>query len=273
MKSAPKIPELELKHVFREYADPAKGKVTAISDISFHINEHEFVCIVGPSGCGKSTLLRILGGLDMPSRGSAYFRGKPIPGPDPKMGAMIFQTFALLPWLTVYENIELGLQGTDVPKHRRPDIIKKYVHLMDLDDFVDSHPYELSGGMKQRVGIARALAVEPHVLLMDEPFSSLDAMTAETLRNDVLEIWNDPKTKTNTFVMITHLIDEAVFMADRVIVLSKRPGTIIADVPIDLPRPRSDHVRDPEFFEMCDMLKRLISYHGGFEVQPEPTKK
>jgi NitT/TauT family transport system ATP-binding protein len=131
---------------------------------------------------------------------------------------------------------------------------------MDLDDFADAYPYELSGGMKQRVGIARALAVEPHVLLMDEPFSSLDAMTADQLRKDVLEIWNSPETVTNTFLMITHLIDEAVLMADRVIVLSKRPARIIGDIPIDIPRPRYDHIRDPEFFELCDMIKRMISY-------------
>jgi len=273
MKARAEIPELELRHVTRDFADPQKGAVTAIKDISFHVNEHEFVCIVGPSGCGKSSLLRIMAGLDAPTSGQALFRGKPIAGPDPKMGAMIFQTFALLPWLTVRENIEIGLEGAGVVRSRRREIVMKYVHLMELDDFADSHPYELSGGMRQRVGIARALAVEPHVLLMDEPFSALDAMTAETLRNDVLEIWNDPKTKTNTFVMITHLIDEAVFMADRVIVLSRRPGTIIADVPIDIPRPRLNHVRDPDFFEMCDMLKRLISYHGGFEVNPEPEKK
>ncbi|VVB99979.1 Trehalose/maltose import ATP-binding protein MalK [uncultured archaeon] len=234
-----------------------------LDDISFSISEHEFVCVLGPSGCGKSTLLRMVAGLDTPTTGHALFRGREISGPNPKASAMIFQTFALLPWRTVYENIELGLQSIGTPKEKRTPIITKYIKLMDLEDFSDAYPYELSGGMKQRVGIARALAVEPAVLLMDEPFSALDAMTADQLRKDVLEIWNDSKTITNTFMMITHLIDEAVLMADRVIVLSKRPGKVIGDIPIDIPRPRHDHMRDPEFYEMCDMIRRMISYSTG----------
>ncbi len=253
-------PEIELRHVTKEFTEQ-KVKGHAISDISFQVNEHEFVCIVGPSGCGKSTILRIMAGLEFPSSGRALFAGKPIAGPNPKHSAIIFQTFALLPWRNVSENIELGLQPIGVPKEKRSEIVRKYVKLMDLEDYAYSYPYELSGGMKQRVGIARALAIEPRVLLMDEPFSALDAMTADQLRNDVLEIWRNPKTKTNTFVMITHLIEEAVFLADRVIVLSKRPGRVIADIPIGIPRPRPEYVRSKMFFDMCDMLRRLISYH------------
>jgi NitT/TauT family transport system ATP-binding protein len=255
-----KHPEIELRHVTKEFTEN-RSKGVAISDISFQINEHEFVCVVGPSGCGKSTLLRIMAGLEFPSSGRAIFCGKPIAGPNPKHSAMIFQTFALLPWRNVSENIELGLQSVGMPKQKRVEIVNKYLRIMDLEDFATAYPFELSGGMKQRVGIARALAIEPRVLLMDEPFSSLDAMTADQLRNDVLEIWRNPKTKTNTFVMITHLIEEAVFLADRVIVLSKRPGRVIADIPIDIPRPRPEHVRSKIFFDMCDMLRRLISYH------------
>ncbi|MEM2138278.1 MAG: ABC transporter ATP-binding protein [Candidatus Anstonellaceae archaeon] len=256
------VPEIEVRHVTKEYAD-TRGKSKTVDDISFSVNEHEFVCVLGPSGCGKSTLLRIIAGLDTPTSGNVLFRGREITKPNPKTSAMIFQTFALLPWRTVYENIELGLQSTGVSKEKRKPIVMKYIKLMDLDDYADAYPYELSGGMKQRVGIARALAVEPAVLLMDEPFSALDAMTADQLRRDVLEIWNDSKTITNTFLMITHLIEEAVLMADRVIVLSKRPGKVIGDIPIDIPRPRHDHARDPEFYEMCDMIRRMISYNTG----------
>jgi len=256
------VPEIEVRHVTKEYAD-TRGKSKTVDDISFSVNEHEFVCVLGPSGCGKSTLLRIIAGLDTPSSGTALFRGREITRPNPKTSAMIFQTFALLPWRTVYENIELGLQSTGVPKEKRKPVVMKYIKLMDLDEYSDAYPYELSGGMKQRVGIARALAVEPTVLLMDEPFSALDAMTADQLRRDVLEIWNDSKTITNTFLMITHLIEEAVLMADRVIVLSKRPGKVIGDIPIDIPRPRYDHARDPAFYEMCDMIRRMISYNTG----------
>lgn len=265
-----KIPELEVRHVTRDFVE-AKNRARALEDVSFSVHEHEFVCVVGPSGCGKSTLLRMIAGLDNPTKGEILFRGRKVNGPDPKMSAMIFQTFALLPWRSVYENISLGLESIGTPPERRDPIIKKYIKLMDLEDFSDAYPFELSGGMKQRVGIARALAVEPRLLLMDEPFSALDAMTAENLRRDVLDIWNDPATATNTFVMITHLIDEAVFMADRVIVLSRRPGKVIADIHVDVARPRVEHCRDPEFFEMCDMIKRMITYHSGGAV-PEPSK-
>ncbi len=258
------VPEIEARHVSKNYSEPTgRGATKVLDDISFSVSEHEFVCVLGPSGCGKSTLLRIIAGLDTPSEGKALFRGRDIAGPNPRTSAMIFQTFALLPWRTVYENIELGLQSIGIPKEKRKPTVIKYINLMELSDFADAYPYELSGGMKQRVGIARALAVEPCVLLMDEPFSALDAMTADQLRRDVLELWNDTRTVTNTFLMITHLIDEAVMMADRIIVLSKRPGRVIGDIPVDIPRPRHEHMRDPEFYEMCDMIRRMISYNTG----------
>ncbi|MBM3229183.1 ABC transporter ATP-binding protein [Candidatus Parvarchaeota archaeon] len=250
--------ELVVNHVSKDYTEEKIFK-PSIDDVSFSVGRHEFVCIIGPSGCGKSTLLRIIAGLEEPTKGSVRFRGSKIHGPDPKISAMIFQTFALLPWRTVYENIDLGMQTLKISKEKRDEIVRKYVKLMDLEDFANSYPYELSGGMKQRVGIARALCAEPHILLMDEPFSALDAFTADSLRRDVLGIWVDPTTKTDTFIMVTHLIDEAVFMADRVIVLSRRPGKIIADIKIDLPRPRELHLRDKEFFGYVDKIKRLIT--------------
>ncbi|MBI4399791.1 ABC transporter ATP-binding protein [Candidatus Micrarchaeota archaeon] len=251
------MPIIEVHNVSKDFADD-KNKIKALDNVNFNIDEHEFVCIVGPSGCGKSTLLRLLAGLDFPTSGMIKIKDEEVDGPDPKRAALIFQTFGLLPWRTVSENIELGLQAVGTIKQTRDQIIEKYVKLMDLEEFSDARPYELSGGMKQRVGIARALAVEPQVLLMDEPFSALDAITADMLRKDVLEVWADPSTKTNTFIMITHLIEEAVFMADKVIVMSKRPGRVLKEVEVTIPRPRVEHARDPAFFELCDEIRNLI---------------
>jgi NitT/TauT family transport system ATP-binding protein len=234
------------------------GKMKVLNNINFDVQEHEFICIVGQSGCGKSTLLRIIAGLEKPTAGDILFKGNPISGPDPRRATMIFQTFALFPWLNVRENVELALEVMHMPKIKRHAIASHYLRINDIEKFQNSYPSELSGGMKQRVGIARALAVEPEVLLMDEPFSALDALTAQTLRNDVLEIWRDTRIPTNTFLMITHLIEEAVFMSDRVIVLSKRPAKVIGDIPIDIPRPRTEHERDPAFYEISDRIRKLI---------------
>ncbi len=249
---------LEVRNVSKEFAEEGQRK-PVLDNISFSIDEHEFVCVVGPSGCGKSTLLRIIAGLESPSSGAVHFKGRKVTGPNPRISTMIFQTFALLPWRTARENIELGMLPLKLDETTRRARAEKYLDLMELGDFGNAYPAALSGGMKQRVGVARALAVEPELLLMDEPFSALDALTASQLRKDVLEIWTDPNTTTNTFLMITHLIEEAVFMADRVIVLSKRPGHVIADVPIDLPRPRVKYERHPRFFELIDRITDMIA--------------
>jgi NitT/TauT family transport system ATP-binding protein len=250
-------PILSIQNVSKSFSQDG-GKIKVLNNITFDVQEHEFICIVGQSGCGKSTLLRIIAGLEKSTSGDVLFKGTPIDGPDPRRAAMIFQTFALFPWLTVRENVELSLEVLGMPKIKRHAMASHYIRLNDLEKFQNSYPSELSGGMKQRVGIARALAVEPEILLMDEPFSALDALTAQTLRQDVLEIWRDTRIPTNTFLMVTHLISEAVFMADRVIVLSKRPGKVIGDIPIDIPRPRSDHERDPAFYEISDRIKKLV---------------
>jgi len=250
-------PILRLKNISKSFMQNGV-KVKVLNNITFDVQENEFICIVGQSGCGKSTLLRIIAGLEKPSSGEVLFKGKPIEGPDPKRATMIFQTFALFPWLSVRENIELGLEVLGTAKIKRHAMASHYLKLTELEKFEHSYPSELSGGMKQRVGIARALAVEPEMLLMDEPFSALDALTAQTLRQDVLDIWRDTRIPTNTFLMITHLITEAVFMADRVIVLSKRPAKVIGDIPIDIPRPRTEHERDPAFYEISDRIKNLI---------------
>lgn len=252
------MPLLSVRHVSKSFIKNGE-RIRVLNNVTFDVEPHEFVCIVGQSGCGKSTLLRIIAGLEKPTSGEVLFRGEPIQGPDPRRATMIFQTFALLPWLTVRENIELGLEAIGMPKIKRHAIASHYIKLCELEKFADAYPSELSGGMKQRVGIARALAVEPEMLLMDEPFSSLDALTAQTLREDVLEIWRDTSIPTNTILMITHLIQEAVFMADRVIVFSKRPAKVVGDIPIDLPRPRVNYERDPVIFEICDRIKKLIS--------------
>jgi len=260
---------LEVRDISKSFMNDRK--IPVLEDITFNVNEDEFLAIVGPSGCGKSTLLRIIAGLETADDGGALFQGKPILAPTPEI-TMVFQQFGLLPWKTVLENIELPLEMHGFgPKERR----KRAMHFIkdvDLEDFKDAYPYELSGGMKQRVGIARALALEPEILLMDEPFSSLDALTAEVLRKEVLDIWCDKSILTNTFIMVTHLIEEAVFMADRVIVLSCRPGRIIGDIKIDICRPRTTHQRDKKFYRIVDNIKSLIINNSANAVAQKNVK-
>ena len=237
-------------------------KVQALDSVSFDVFPHEFLCIVGPSGCGKSTLMRILDGLDSASSGQVLFKGQPITEPSPKI-SMIFQTFALLPWKNVRENIELGLEAQGVALGERHERAAKHIEAVGLSGFEDAYPRELSGGMKQRVGIARALVVEPEVLLMDEPFSSLDELTADTLRREVLEIWREPTKVTNTFIMVTHNVHEAVFMADRIIVLRARPGRVVADLAINLPRPREKHGHTEAFYNYEQQIISLIEQYSA----------
>ncbi len=247
-------PILEIKNLTKTYVNDGKS-TTVLDDISFQV-PNEFLAIVGPSGCGKSTMLRIIDGLDFPTGGEVLFHGQPVSAPSRKIG-VIFQTFALIPWKTVLGNVEMALVYTASTKEERLKVAKKYIQDVGLEGFETSYPKELSGGMKQRVGIARALALEPEVLLMDEPFSSLDALTAETLRREVLDIWRDKAYPTNAVIMVTHNVQEAVYMADRVLVLSARPARIVDDVPIDLPRPRSQ--RDPTLYDFVDRIVSKIS--------------
>ena len=252
--SQPSQPIVQIRDITKIY--PGEGKSTTVLDhISFDVYK-EFLCIVGPSGAGKSTLLRIIDGLDKPSGGEILFHGQPITAPNPKIG-VVFQTFALIPWKTVLGNVQMALSATDVPKDEQYKIAQKYIQDVGLEGFESSYPKELSGGMKQRVGIARALAISPEVLLMDEPFSSLDALTAENLRREVIDIWRDPAYPTGSVIMVTHNVQEAVEMADRVIVLSARPAKIVDDVKIDLERPRSP--RDPTLYDLADRIISKIS--------------
>lgn len=245
---------LEVEHVYKTYKDATRS-LTVLNDITFTINKGEFVCLVGPSGSGKSTLLRMIAGLDRPTQGEIRYRGRPINGVMDKI-AIVFQSFGLFPWLTVKENVALGLEVRGVPQAEREKIASKYIDKVGLDGFEEAYPRELSRGMKQRVGIARALAMDPELLCMDEPFSALDAFTAQNLREEVLDLWLDVTLPVKSVLMVTHNIEEAVFMADRIIVLSKRPAKVLADIKIELSRPRN--MRDQTFAAIVDKIYSLL---------------
>ncbi|MEM3696914.1 MAG: ABC transporter ATP-binding protein [Candidatus Bathyarchaeia archaeon] len=198
---------LEVENISKTFATD-KSKILVLDNVSFSVGNDEFVCLVGPSGCGKSTLLRIIAGLEKADSGKVLFRGRPITQPTPKI-AMVFQLFGLLPWKTALENVEVPLEVLGIEKEKRRHIAEEYLRMVGLEGFENTYPHDLSGGMKQRVGIARALALKPEVLLMDEPFSSLDELTAKTLRKLVLDIWRNPALPTNTFIMVSHNVEEA----------------------------------------------------------------
>ena len=236
------------------------GTMTIMNGISFSVADNDFLAIVGPSGCGKSTLLRLMQGLDRPTSGEIRFRGQPVRPVCNEM-AMVFQNFALYPWLTVKENVAFGLEARGWTPDRIDTQIERYISVTGLVGFEDAYPRELSGGMRQRVGLARALAVEPAVLLMDEPFSALDPLTAESLREEVLQLWRDPQLPPEAVVLVTHNIEEALLMADRVIVLSRRPGRVLSGVIVNLPRPRDR--KAPAFYELTDYVYSLITEGGA----------
>ena len=247
---------LEVKDVKKTFP-LEKSSITVLEDVSFSVDRDEFVCIVGPSGCGKSTLLRIIAGLEKADSGAILFHGQPQTAPNPKI-TMIFQLFGLLPWKTALENVQVPLEVHGTKKEARAEIARSYLRMVDLEGSENTYPHDLSGGMKQRVGIARALALQPEVLLMDEPFSSLDELTAKTLRELVLEIWRDPSLPTDTFVMVSHNVEEAVYMADRVIVMASRPGRIVGEVKVNLPRPRTKYLRDEKYFRSIDDVVAIL---------------
>ncbi len=235
-----------------------------MQDINFEVRDSDFLAIVGPSGCGKSTLLRLIHGLDRPTAGAVSFRGRPVDGVVQGM-AMVFQNFALFPWLTVNQNVAFGLDALGWDEAKVAAQVERYISVTGLDGFEEAYPREISGGMRQRVGLARALAVEPTVLLMDEPFSALDALTAEGLREEVLQLWRDPGLPPEAVILVTHNIEEAIQLGDRVVVLSRRPGHVLADVAVDLPRPRDR--KSTAFYELTDRVYSLITA-GGATVGP-----
>lgn len=247
-------PILQVRDVSRAYFEREK-EFSVLEGITFEVRKRDFVCIVGPSGCGKSTLLREIVGLDKPTAGTILFEGAAVTPEDPRL-SMVFQSFALFPWLTVTQNVELGLEAHKAPPAERQAQAKKYIDAVGLAGFENAYPRELSGGMKQRVGIARALAMNPTLLCMDEPFSALDALTAQNLRDEILQLWTNPDLPPSAVLMVTHSIDEAVYLADRVVVLSSRPGRIVKIEEIDLPRPRNR--KEPEFYGWVDQIYSLI---------------
>ncbi|MCL6634186.1 MAG: nitrate/sulfonate/bicarbonate ABC transporter ATP-binding protein [Peptococcaceae bacterium] len=263
---------IKLSHVFKSYDLPGNSSSIILSDIHFEVKEGEFVAILGPSGSGKSTLLRIIAGLVKPTHGKVIYAGRDERGGHEGIG-MVFQSFALFPWLTVLENVKMGLQNKNISRQEKEKKALEIIDMIGLDGFEGAYPKELSGGMKQRVGLGRALVMEPDILLMDEPFSALDVLTAENLRRDLLELWIEKRIPTKSIIMVTHGIEEAVFMANRAIVLSKDPARIIADIPIDLP-----YWRDKEekaFTGLVDRIYSILTMRESKKVQrkDEAAKK
>lgn len=227
---------LQLHQVSQEYGSGTR-RFTAVDNVNLTIVEGEFVALLGPSGCGKSTLLRIIAGLQTATGGEVLYRELPLRGVNPYT-TIVFQTFALFPWLTVLENVALALKAKGVPAGERDERAEAAVDRVGLDGFENAYPRELSGGMRQKVGFARAIVNEPELLCLDEPFSALDVLSAEALRGELLELWTEGLIPTKAILMVSHNIEEAVFMADRIVVMDKNPGRIIADLSIPLPHPR-----------------------------------
>jgi NitT/TauT family transport system ATP-binding protein len=254
---------VELKHVQQVYGFGAR-RFTAVKDVNLTINEGEYVALLGPSGCGKSTLLRIITGLQPPAEGQVLYRGEPVRGVNPK-ATIVFQTFALFPWLTVYENVDLALKVRDVPEKIRAARSLDLIDRVGLDGFETAYPRELSGGMRQKVGFARAMAVEPELLCLDEPFSALDPLSAESLRGELMELWTSGAIPTKAILMVSHNIEEAVFMADRVVVMDKEPGRIVSTLQISLPHPRDR--KSPQFQAVMDQVYSILAGQTRPEIE------
>ena len=236
------------------------GRIDALRDANLSIRKGEFVCLIGASGCGKSTLLRIVAGFDTPSRGQAQMWGTSIKSPGPERG-MVFQDYALFPWLTVRGNIAFGPRSRGRSTEEVRDTVERFIALVGLQRFADAYPHQLSGGMKQRVAIARVLANDAEVLLMDEPFGALDAMTRERLQDELLAIWERTGL---TVLFVTHSIEEAIFLADRIVVMSPGPGRIESEIGVALPRPRD--VMSSEFNQLRRELSEVLHSHHSRKV-------
>jgi len=248
--------QVQLEHVFKSF--PHNGRpLEVLHDVSLTVAEGEFVCLLGPSGCGKSTLIHLIAGLELPDAGQILVDGKPVLGPDPSR-TVVFQDAALFPWLSVLGNVEFGLRMAGVEPGRRRERALEYLRLVHLSKFIHAYPHQLSGGMKQRVAIARALTLQPAILLLDEPFASLDAQTRSVLQNELLEIWELARP---TILFVTHNVREATGLADRVYVISARPGRIRDVRPIGVPRPR--HADDPALLAHQHQILGLL----GEEVE------
>lgn len=247
---------LQLDHVGKAFAKPSGEPLTVLSDINVTLHEGEILGLLGRSGSGKSTLLRIAAGLITPTTGDVAYRNQKLEGPAEGI-AVVFQTFALFPWLTVLENVEASLDALGVSREETRRRALAAIDLIGLDGFQSAYPRELSGGMRQRVGFARALVIDPTVLLMDEPFSALDVLTAETLRTDLLDLWTSHRLPTKAILIVTHNIEEAVLLCDRILVLSANPGKIAAEIAVDLPHPRNR--LDNEFRAIVDEIYATLT--------------
>jgi NitT/TauT family transport system ATP-binding protein len=261
---------IAIDHVNKSFAAADGTELHVLDDIVLDLREGEIVALLGRSGSGKSTLLRTIAGLIAPTSGEVRYRGTALNGANPGT-AMVFQTFALMPWLTVLDNVELGLAARGVPSDDRRERALKAIDMIGLDGFESAYPKELSGGMRQRVGFARALVLEPDLLLMDEPFSALDVLTAENLKTELMALWAGDNFPTRAICLVTHNIEEAVVLADRVIVLGANPGHIRAEVKIDMERPRDR--RAPAFEAMVDKLYELLTGAAAQVAEPGPTRE
>ncbi|HKD76520.1 MAG TPA: nitrate/sulfonate/bicarbonate ABC transporter ATP-binding protein [Ktedonobacterales bacterium] len=254
---------LEAEHIMKYYGEQNKNakagenqRVLVLDDIDLQIRDGEFIAILGPSGSGKSTLLRILAGLIQATGGDVRYHGEPLVGPNPNI-AIVFQTFALFPWLTVLQNVELGLEARDLSRTQRTKRALAAIDTIGLDGFEDAYPKELSGGMRQRVGFARALVVEPELLFMDEPFSALDVLTAENLRTELMRLWREGRIPTKSIVLVTHNIEECAYMADKIVVMGHDPGRIRAildGIPLD-----QRSTKSPQHEELIDLVYTIIT--------------
>ena len=249
-------PIIEARKLEKFYPQPDGNRIQVIAPTDIAIYPGQIIALLGPSGCGKSTMLRMLTGLSPASGGQVYWHGQPVQGEAPNV-SIVFQSFALFPWLTVIENVEAPLEARGLAEFERHKRALRIIDAVGLDGFESAYPKELSGGMKQRVGVARALVVEPEVLFMDEPFSALDVLTAETLRGELLELWQGKKIPTRAIFIVTHNIEEAVILADRIIVLGRNPAHIHAEFNVELAHPR-DH-KDPRFVELVDLIYRALT--------------
>ena len=255
MSQHPKKVIFNLKNVKKTFQSSEGQPLVVLDKVNFTMVENEIVALLGKSGSGKSTLLRIIAGLMAPSGGEVVYRNQQVKQPVQGI-AMVFQHFALLPWLTVMQNVELGLEALGIDKAEQKERALNAIDMIGLDGFETAYPKELSGGMRQRVGLARALVVDPELLLMDEPFSALDVLTAENLRSDLLDLWQNKSTRTKGILMVTHSIEEAALMADRIIIFSSNPGRIRGQLTVKMPYPRNP--QDPQFIKLVDDIYTLL---------------
>ena len=260
-------PIIEARAIEKSYPQPDGTRIQVVGATNFSIEPGKIIALLGASGCGKSTLLRMLTGLAPPSSGEIFWHGKPLDGQAPNV-AIVFQSFALFPWLTVLENVEAPLEARGVAAVERRKRALRTLDTVGLDGFETAYPKELSGGMKQRVGFARALVVEPEVLFMDEPFSALDVLTAENLRGELLELWVNKKMPTSAILIVTHNIEEAVILADRIVVLARNPGRIRSDFNVKIAQPRDR--KSPRFVELVDYIYKVMTEPDVEHPLPDP---